>query len=606
VISKDDYLIMRCAASGIGILAISIISYTIFVHMLITPIFNIQYILNVTIIGFYLMISAITALILKVFHSRDTITPNIQDSRNRLLYYSIALIIFLSFLQSFMIFKGSYYDHTDSGLVGYPVHGALSLSSSMWNPLYYTGSMAASVSSIPDLLIEIFQMLITWTFGNILGTEIFFGLLILIGGLGIFLIVYELTLKSSPLTRCAAGIAAVIIFSYYFYPQYGATHALYQAFLPITVFFLFKLYKSAETKNVTPLSIILPTISLATLISVGEIGYLLPNGVMVGTFLITFIALSKNKMTLFKCSLFVILISLLINSTLFISLFVYIHNNYQNYFNSFSYNILMNTSKENILVPFEIYGVTAPSIMLQYSGNGTVAMLAETIMLLIGFAAVYFSVKFRRDLQIFTIWLFIVVILLVFFYGNFSAPFGDIFHFILNHFSFLLADRAPDPIFYYSMFFTESVLFSIGAVCIGESLKGKRRFAFLAIIIILLAVRLYYFDGMPMSSVSGVQIPNYYYQVANYINNRNSGFNTALLPAEYPFGHFANFYYGTDIYAYLINGSVFTGGYTATSISQISPSASTAAYYNISNSIQNGNIQNKSYIANKLGNFGIK
>ncbi len=606
LISKDDYLIMRCAASGIGILAISIISYTVFVHMTITPIFNIHYILNVIIVGFYFMISAITALIIRVFYASDTHQPDILDGKKKLFYYSIVLIIFLSFLQSFMIFKGSYYDHTDSGLVGYPIHGALSLSSSMWNPMYYTGSMAASISSTPGLLIEMLQMLFALIFGNILGAELFFGLLILAGGLGIFLIVYELTSKSSTSTRCIAGIASFIIFSYYFYPQYGATHALYQAFLPITIFFLFKLYQSVEADAVTPLSIILPTISLATLIGVGEAGYLLPNGVMVGTFLITFIAFSKNKMALFKCSMFVILISLLINGTIFISLFTYIHNNYQGYFNSFSYNILLNTSKENILVPFEIYGVTAPSLMLQYSGNGIAAMLAETIILLIGFAAVYFSAKLRRETQIFIIWLFIVVISLVFFYGNLSAPFGDIFSFILNHFSLLLADRAPDPIFYYSMFFAESVLFSVGAVCIGESLKGRKRLAFLALMIVILAVRLYYFDGIPLVSVSGIQIPNYYYQVANYINNRSSGFNTALLPAEYPFGHFANFYYGTDIYSYLINGSVFTGGYTATSMSQLGPSASTEAYYNISNSIQEGNIQNKSYIATKLGNFGIR
>ena len=605
LISKEENLIESIAISGSLIMSIGMFFYAVFVHIRLTPLFNIQYVINGIIFGLYLVISALTAIIVGRSYKSDTVT-GVYKTKSKLFYFSIILLLILSLVQSFLMFKGSYYDHTDSGLIGYPITNSFNDSMSIWNPSFYTGAVNSAVISTPDIALNVFESLFTGAFGVILGTELFFWLLIFIGSVGLFLLIRELTPISDTNWQSFVGIASAILFSFYFYPQYGATHTIYPAFLPITIFFLFRLYESIRTSTLSSLYATLSAISCALLIGVGSAAYLLPNMIIILMFLFIFTALGKNKKLMLKYAIFIIVILILVNSTMFISLFLYINNNYSSYFNSFSYNILTNTSKENILVPFEIYGVTAPSLMLQYSNNSTIAMIAEIIIFLIGFVAIYFFSTFDEDKRIFVIWLYSIAILTVFFYANFSAPFGYIFQFIIAHFSILLADRAPDPIFYYTAFFVQSILFAIGATSLYKSLGTSKKKVFVVLILAILIIRLYYFDAVPMASINGIHIPNYYYQISNYINNRSNGFNVATLPSEYPFGHFANFYYGTDIYSYLINDPVFTGGYVATSTSQLNPIPVQSEYYNISNSIQNGIVTNKSYIASQLGDYGIK
>ena len=147
-------------------------------------------------------------------------------------------------------------------------------------------------------------------------------------------------------------------------------------------------------------------------------------------------------------------------------------------------------------------------------------------------------------------------------------------------------------------------MFAIGIIYLREKLSDKNRFLILIPVVVIILIHVYYFDIVPLTSYQTFSIPQYSYQVANFINNEPGYFNVGTLPAEYPFGHYANYYYGTDIYSYLINKNVFTGGYVA--VGEIGPINTQHYYFNTSNTIQNSFVNNKSYISDTLGKYGIK
>ena len=138
LISKDKNLIENIAISGSLMMSIGMFFYAIFVHIRLTPLFNIHYVINGIIFGLYLVISALTAIIVGRFYKSDTVT-SVHKTKDKLFYCSIMLLLIISLVQSFLIFKGSYYDHTDSGLIGYPITNSFNDSTSIWNPSFYTG-----------------------------------------------------------------------------------------------------------------------------------------------------------------------------------------------------------------------------------------------------------------------------------------------------------------------------------------------------------------------------------------------------------------------------------------------------------------------------------
>jgi hypothetical protein len=105
LISKDKNLIENIAISGSLMMSIGMFFYAIFVHIRLTPLFNIHYVINGIIFGLYLVISALTAIIVGRFYKSDTVI-SVYKTKDKLFYYSIMLLLIISLVQSFLIFKG--------------------------------------------------------------------------------------------------------------------------------------------------------------------------------------------------------------------------------------------------------------------------------------------------------------------------------------------------------------------------------------------------------------------------------------------------------------------------------------------------------------------
>ena len=515
----------------------------------------------------------------------------------------IMILLFGSIAQGLLTFRGKYYDNTDSQLVNFIAQRALSITPlTLWYKNFYLGFPTSQTQTPINLIITGVNYLYVSTLGPIIGSELFYTELTFIAAYGMFSLILVFLNEIDEYVKLLAAFLGAILFAFFFQANYGPEHILAFVFLPIAILFLTKL--SFDQKR-NWLHIGLAIISMAFFLGTS---FIPASIILILPICFILVMASKNRKELAITLSLVLIVALLINLNAIVSALIFFKNTGSTFYqgvNSIATNstfILLKFNNENPLSALQIYGVNPNSIMFAYAKNSVLVSLVQMLIVGMGITAI-FSFKIYNKYKFVLLGLFLSLIIVIIIYCNQNPPFGFIFSILLSISKVMLIFRDSDPIFYFCIFFLEAILFAFGFGYISTKLKGKIKFLFIGLVVLLIAIHVYYFDWVPLNNGHAFQIPNYAFQTASYINtNINaSEYNVATLPAEYPFGHYATYYYGTDIYSYLIKASVFTGGYTTAASASESPTEYN--YFEFANSIQNIVIKNTSYISKSLAEY---
>ena len=487
----------------------------------------------------------------------------------------------------------------DSGLINYITLYQLFHSFFIWNPLNYTG-LITGLGQALNIILSTVDYAFVKALGFIIGTELYFGLIIAIGGVGTFMFVYSVLEKYSEWIKIFSGMFAFVIFSFIISQPGGPGWNTGGIFLPFTVFFAYELFKNinhgAKKRNIYPLFFFL-TVFLSLLLS--NSGLLLQNTFFLIAFGIILILASSSPKKLIFYFLTATLLAFGIDTPVFVSTYLFTMGVGNEFFNSGSLSILKILNSQTLFSS------------LQLSAAGSLSYIYSLSLLLLVIISLFVA-KRQKSIRIPILALFASLLVIVFFYNNFGLPFGGIFGFLLSHFKELLVFRYSGSSFYYIMYFIYGTLaaFSIAYVLNRVSplkresnLKKIAFILFFVFIIVLIFMRVYYFDYLPNTTNVGIVIKGYIYNASNYINLQSGNFNVATIPAQSPFMHYYTWYKGTDLYSYFISSSVFTGAYT--SQQELFFPVSQGEFFNAADAIQNYNVSNTT-LATQFGVLGIK
>ena len=526
--------------------------------------------------------------------------PFLNDFMRRTSFLlAILLIIIFSVAQSLWIFKGRAFDYVDSGLINYITFSQLFHSFFIWNSLNYTGLITV-LGQVLNTLLFAADYAFVKVLGFIIGTELYFGLSIAIGGIGTFVFVYDVLEKYPEWIKIFSGMFAFVVFSFTLSQPGGPIWSTNGIFLPFTVFFVYKLFKNtnrgANKRNMYAVLFFL-TVFISILFS--NTGLLLQNAFLLIAFGILLVLASSNPKRLLFYFLATILLAFGINAPVFVSTYLFATNVGNEFFNSGSLSILKGLNQQTLFSS------------LQIPASGSYFYIYSLSLLLLVILSLFVA-KRQKPTRIPILALLASLFVIVFFYNNFGLPFGGIFGFLLNHFKELLVFRYSGSSFYYIMYFIYGTLaaFSIAYILDSASrLKGENKLKKIALILffvfvlVLIFMRVYYFDYLPNTTNVGIVIRGYVYNASNYINSQSGNFNVATIPAQSPFMHYYTWYKGTDLYSYFINSPVFTGAYT--SQQELFFPISQNEFFDAAYAMQNYNVSNTT-LATQFGVLGIK
>ena len=531
--------------------------------------------------------------------------------RLKIEHWIMIAIILVSLAQGFWLFKGMQFDHTDSGLQGYINFSQFFYGFFMWGPTNYTGLITSIGSSI-GFLLSLFDGLLFVVFGWVLSSEVFYGLLIAVGNISVFFLLY-LLLEGKPLIgKILAGSFAMALFSFYTAINNGPGYGIVGAFLPASMLFALMLAKSLERKSHNSISLYngyilfaLFAASLSFLFAFGGAAYIIQNVLTIAfpmLFLVLFVAKS-NKRKLFAYYLFGVLLAAAIVSPSYWSTQVFTKAVGNVFFNSGSFWIIHNLNYQNIFTSLQLYA---------QSGWYRVYYAYEVALVIFGLSSLAYLKRNGMDTRAFILGAFISFFVIVFIWDNFGLPFGQVFNVLINHFNELLVFRYSGSSLYYCIGFLYAVLAGFGIGSIYDTIRNMRHIkaikymsllAFALLVVLLIGIRVYYNDYANYYTYNGISIPNHVYKISVYINSQKGNFNVGLLPVESPFMQFDSWYEGTDVYTYLINNPSFTGAYVAAQELFFPPS--TNEYYRIGNGADRGYLLGTP-LSNALGILGIK
>lgn len=533
---------------------------------------------------------------------------------NRYKTYLIAAIIAVSLVQGLWLFKGMAFDNVDSGLINYISQTSYltSLYNSffIWTTLNYTGFITSTGSPI-GLFISVIDFLIVVPLGEGIGSGIYFGLLIAAGNLGIFFLIYEILERYPFGARAVSGFLGIAIFSFYTAVNNGPGYNLTGTFLPLSILFAYLLYKrvaqnrarraSLSTYFVTLFLLIL---SLSALFAFGSDAYAIQDVLEVSIIMLVLTAFSPKKKKTFALFLAALVLAISINASMYLTAGIFTGKVGNQFFNSGSIAIIHDYNYQNIFSSLQLYAQT--NYLSEYY---------EISYFILAVAALFFALEVKdveKKAMILSVFVAFFFILLI--WDNFSPPFGAVFSFLINHIKELLVFRYSGSSLYYIVQFSYAFLAGVGSGFLYGKIASRvkdpnsRKVAlsvFSIFVISLILVVAYYGEYNSYKTYSGIIIPQHVDKIASYINSHSGYFNVAALPVQAPFYHFDTWYRGTDVYAYLVDKSVFPGGYN--SQNELFFPSSYGEYFGVANSEQNTVSENYSdSYQNIFGVLGIK
>ncbi|OJT94525.1 MAG: hypothetical protein JJ59_00140 [Candidatus Micrarchaeum sp. AZ1] len=523
-----------------------------------------------------------------------------QSKETLFLYLAIAIILIFSSFQPVWMFKNSVYVHEDTPFIGitYSFNEYISglwRSVFIYNPNIYTGTISSGAPSVIGFIYSMF-MLIPNIVSGILSAELSGFIMLAIGGLGCFFFLHWLLSDYNYRLRITLSLLGFLVFFAITGDNIGPV-----AFLPFAFLFLLKFLEFNKHGTRAPLlDLAIFVIFLATFFAFGGYTYLIQNFIFIASaLLILFIFYGKNGQykQLFSLLLITFVLALLINASFIADAYLLSKNPTANSY----YNFMTAPQK---------YAFGYPNILTTLdpvlSSGNDMLYISSIIIFAISVFTVFIIEPYQNNKKTKVILALLISFLVItFFYNTIAKPFGSLYTSLVNSFKALYSARYGGE-FVPMLGFIFAVLF---ANSIG-SLINKFNKRFFTILICLIAIiiilpTIYYIDIFPYTNYSYyTQIPTHVYKLSDYINANVSTYNVAMLPSAAGFQFLASWYTGTDIYSYLINAPVFTGGYVA----QTEIFYPITKYYfdTLTNNIDNSKINNKKYISNLFGVIGIK
>jgi len=534
-------------------------------------------------------------IILKINSEFDNIKQKIP------IYLVVIILITLSIAQPIFEFKNSIFVHEDTPFIGLTYSfnqyvNSLYNNFFIYNNLDYSGVIQRGMISPLNYLYSLLVLPLAITNGilaNILENIVF----LLIGSLGMFIFLYKLFEKSGYYIRITSSLIGTLIF----FPFIGGE----SSFLPFCFLFILLILRNFNNKTYklknNSLVLFGLIISASFLFTFGGYNYLIPDFILFVLLIIVIPIFTQDKrLNLFFILLLAFVIALLINLIIFYGAYLLSISKSAN----ISYYSFMGSLPE----PFATSNILYALQILPFSNNPVIFTLKLLLFALsVSGVLIYLNKIKHSPNSTIIISLLIIFILITFFYNTIYKPFGGIFKFLILNFKSLYAIRSGDGSFSYIMGFVLSVFSSATIIFYRDYLKNRELiFTWGILIFILISIGLFYYNDItPYTNINYfyVKIPNHVYLVSNYINNKSGYFNVGILPSAAGFQYLDTWYTGTNIYSYLINKPVYTGGYIAQS--EIFYPVTKYLYDDVSSEIDNNKL-NDSYISQIFGILGIK
>ena len=527
--------------------------------------------------------------------------------RNKFLYLAIIILVVLSMAQPLFEFKGSVFVHEDTGFIG--LNSSIkSYLTNIYNGFFiydfngYSGVISQYLGSpISDLISLLF--LPTIFFGGVVSNTIYLIVLFIMGSISMFAFIYYLFDTEDYTIRVISSFLGSLIF----FVADGLIESTAQVFLPLSFISMLYLIKTVNSTNLNRngqlLSYGVCSLSFALLFSVGGSGNLIQNFILLFlTIVFVSVIIKQNKLKVFYILLASILLALLANASMIAGAYLLSINNVAS---SGYYSFITSVSE-----PFAPSNVLL--VLIDITKGNVTLNITKLIIFLISIFGLFYIINKRRQnnaLLIFSI--FTTFMVITFFSNTVFKPFGNVFYFFVKVFPFLYAARGGEGFFVYVIRFITAVMFSTGIVFIYNYFKTRnisRIFFCFVVVISFIAISyiIFYSNIFPYlgHNYYYVTIPNHVYTLSDYLNTQNGNFSIAVLPAAAGFQYLENWYTGPDIYSYLINKPVYTGGYIAQT--EIFYPITKYFYDDITYSVDNSNSINNNYISHIFGILGIK
>ena len=509
----------------------------------------------------------------------------------------VAGIILVAIILNFALYLHFGYAFGGDQDLTVPTLSSLYNSFFSWAFYNYTG-LVTPTSSILGLLFG-FSIAIYGLFGLQWGYIIFTSIYYLIGALGIFLLVYELTKNLDRSAAYIASISATIIAIFEF-DSHLKTLTSVMIFLPYVVLFTYFIIKNFESKNNNSINLLGLIVSISFLLASGGGSYIIQNLIFLLFFaLFIFLIVPKGYYFRFlKYTGLTALLSILINISWIFSTYIFTKNVGNQYFNTGSVNALSILSSKSITA---LMGFG--SISSNLSG---IVLLSIFLIAVIGFLkALKNKVKLRLEFGISLALLFIYLIFVIFGTGI-NKPFGVLFASGVKIIPYLLVFRYTYFATHYILLFAMATLFGVGIAYVIKFAKNNKNkflsFCIYALIFLILIAYLYSFDYLQISAQSKAIIPGHVFNISDYINLQKGTFSIATLPMASNWQS-TTWYSGTNVYSSLIDKPTYTGSYTY--YNEIFFPVSTSLYgSNVGSKVDLENTSNIS-ISNGFGIFGI-
>lgn len=533
----------------------------------------------------------------------------------------ILLLIIITFINVLTYSRGQY-------LFGINQYLVLFNSNTFYNGFFafttfnYSGYINGTYSLFAlayRLVGTIAQMLGGVIFANIIAIWFYY----VIGAIGMFLLITKLLEKYPIGISYFSGFVSALLFVLNFDSHNGSLEAS-AMFLPFVLLTSILFLESVEKRKPNLKLLALMTLSIAILFDGGGAQVnVLQNIIFVALFALVFLYFARRQFRIVYTKYYSIVAFLVFlwNIAWVYLAYITISRAGSQLFNNTSVAIFSSASL-NILQSLFSFGVivtasTAPIILIIYFVILTLSIIGALIFLK---KASFSDLKHRSVFA-----LLICYIIFVSFNTGLNKPFGILFNAILNRFSYLDAFRQPYISFHYVLLFVSISLFGVGIGALFGALQSRKKtianFLFLCLVISIVISYVYLFDYLKIinsHSIPGIitenfnptennsiAIPNYVFQISNFINTKYGNFAIATLPVgNIGGGQCTSWYYSTTVYSNLVNHPTYTGGATDT-FELFFPSSYYLYGLGLRDEVNASNLGNMS-LSNGFGVFGIE
>lgn len=494
-----------------------------------------------------------------------------------------------------------------------------------WSNLNYSGypNIISGVLSLPVLSI---YALVESIAGLAIGGIIIYAIAFSVGGIGIFLLVYEFTKKYGVGAYMGAFIASLTFIIHPFVISNDMAPAIC---LPYVFLFGYLLIRDLETNKSILLNFALLALSLAFELNTVGGGDIIQTTLFLSIVMLVVLIASKKRIKILAVFLAAVLLASIINVSWIVSTYSFVSTMPSQFFNQGSYGYLVLANNHWGLAKI-LFGFGYLAVDPLISPEGATLLFGEAAGFIILFAIAFvpqFAMKkkstFLQDRILVALLAGLIVLTTL---SNVSKlPFGSFVDALILNVPYLLVLRGPYISLYFLYAFIFSVFIGIGFSYLSWLISRPRKHTLSVASILFVSVYINRKHVLTVLSIffvfvcfvylySSYYLPARYvpqeivfnnisegvFNVSNYINSQNGSFAVATLPGVEGLT-LTNSYFAFDLFTQLINHPVYTGAGTA-----VNPFfyPDTLAYYDmLASNLSYGTTPN---ISNEIGALGIR